>query len=326
MLRNSDGIAISLLFLIPLYPNKPPMLADFFPDIPTSHPWHIFVNAHNSLLNCHLNILPDWDMFQTAHEYSSFHAAARCVSGGPIYFTDEPGKHDVDLIAQMTARTTQGKTVILRPSVVGKTTGIYTAYEEEQLLKVGSFTGSKRTGTGILGVFNVSMRTLSGFVNLNAFPGVEMNEEYVVRGHTTGEISAALKLDDKNAVVSLEVAVKGWEILSAYPLRLFTLGRPGHETSTIKMALLGLLGKMTGAAAVLNSESRVEEDGRLRIVSSIKALGVLGSLAPILWRHVLRQHSHAAATSSYASHANPRLPPQESTFPTLPLVRSKTPC
>lgn len=216
-------------------------------------------------------------MFQTCHPYSSFHAAGRCVSGGPIYFTDEPGKHDIDLIAQMTARTTQGKTVILRPSVVGKTTGIYTAYEEERLLKVGAFSGSKRTGTGILGVFNVSQRILSEFVNLNEFPGMEINEEYVVRGHNTGEISEAMKLDDKNALVSLEVAVKGWEILSAYPLRSFTLGRQhGLESSNIKMAVLGLLGKMTGAAAVLNSETRVEENGRLRSVSSIKALGVLG--------------------------------------------------
>ncbi|MCJ1470517.1 hypothetical protein MMC07_009163 [Pseudocyphellaria aurata] len=277
--------APQIIFHSQLPTNRPRIMVrnsdDFYPDIPTSHPWHVFANAHNSLLTCHLNILPDWDMFQTSHEYSSFHAAARCVSGGPIYFTDEPGKHDVDLIAQMTARTTQGKTVILRPSVVGKTTGVYAAYEEEQLLKVGSFTGSKRTGTGILGVFNVSTRVLSGFVNLNEFPGVEKNEEYVIRGHTTGEISKALKLDDKNAVVLLEVAVRGWEILSAYPLRSFTLGRPGNETSTIKMALLGLLGKMTGAAAVLNSESRVEEGGRLRIVSSIKAVGVLGALTPI---------------------------------------------
>lgn len=253
------------------------MLADFFPDIPKSHPWHIFVNAHNTLLNSHLNILPDWDMFQTCHPYSSFHAAARCVSGGPIYFTDEPGKHDVDLIAQMTARTTQGKSVILRPSVMGKTTGVYTAYEEERLLKVGAFSGGKRTGTGILGVFNVSARILSEFVNLNEFPGVEINEEYIVRGHTTGEISEVMKLDDKNAVVSLEVAVKGWEILSAYPLRSFTLGRhQGLESSKLKIAVLGLLGKMTGAAAVLNSEMRFEKNGRLRIESSIKALGVLG--------------------------------------------------
>ena len=217
-------------------------------------------------------------MFQTSHPYSSFHAAGRCISGGPIYFTDEPGKHDVDLISQMTAQTTKGKTIILRPTVIGKTTAVYTAYEEERLLKVGTFTGDKSTGTGILGLFNVSHRVLSEFVNLNAFPGVQVGEEYIVRGHTTGEISSVIKVDDKAAVVSLEVEVKGWEILSAYRLRSFTLGQgQGAERSGLKVAVLGLLGKMTGAAAVLNSDMQVDGNGRLRIKSSIKALGVLGA-------------------------------------------------
>lgn len=39
---------------------------DFFPDITDSNPWHIFVNAHNALLDRHLNVIPDWDMFQTS--------------------------------------------------------------------------------------------------------------------------------------------------------------------------------------------------------------------------------------------------------------------
>ncbi len=248
---------------------------DFFPEIPSSHPWHIFSNAHNSLFTSHLNILPDWDMFQTSHPYSFFHAAARCVSGGPIYITDEPGKHDLDLVTQMTARTTKGKTVTLRPSVLGKTTGIYTGYEEERLLRVGTFTGSKYTGSGILGVFNVSPRILSEFIHLNEFPGVEYGEYYIVRAHTTGEISTVMKLDDQNAVVSLEMATKGWEILSAYPLRSFKLKSSQGPEGT-KVAVLGLLGKMTGAAAVLNTEIHIEGNGRLRIESSTKALGLLG--------------------------------------------------
>lgn len=38
---------------------------DFYPDITDSNPWHVFVNAHNALLDRHLNVIPDWDMFQT---------------------------------------------------------------------------------------------------------------------------------------------------------------------------------------------------------------------------------------------------------------------
>ena len=50
---------------------------------------------------------------------------ARCISGGPIYITDSPGEHDIDLIHQMTAKNPRGDTIILRPSNVGKTLDVY---------------------------------------------------------------------------------------------------------------------------------------------------------------------------------------------------------
>ena len=235
------------------------------------------MNAHNSLLTNHLNVLPDWDMFQTSHPYSSFHAAGRCISGGPIYITDEPGKHDVELISQMTARTIQGKTIILRPTVIGKSVGIYTSYQEARLLRVGAYFGSKGSGTGLLALFNVGERVLTEFVNINEFPGMEDGAEYIIRGHRTGELTPALKLSGPRAVLSLELSTKGWEILSAYPVHSFRIseGKDGG-IKAVKVAVLGLLGKMTGAAAVLKTEMRMEKNDRLRISSSIKALGVLG--------------------------------------------------
>lgn len=114
---------------------------DYFPEIPDSHPWHIWTNAHNSLFTQHLNVLPDWDMFQTVHDYSSFHAAARCLSGGPIYVTDVPGEHNMDLIGQMTGITPRGKTVIFRPSVLGRAIHQYVGYHDNSLLLIGSFHG-----------------------------------------------------------------------------------------------------------------------------------------------------------------------------------------
>ena len=270
-----------ILFHSQLPTNKPRLMVrnsdDFFPEIPTSHPWHIFTNAHNSLLTSHLNILPDWDMFQTSHPYSSFHAAGRCVSGGPIYFTDEPGKHDVNLIDEMTAQTWKGKTIILRPSTIGQSRGVYTAYEEEVLLKVGTYHGSKASGTGILGLFNVSERPISEFVSLKDFPGVETGSEYIVRVHTTGEISGSMKVEDPLALVSLHLETKGWEILSAFPLHTFTLqGNRGIGERATRVACLGLLGKMTGAAAITRYDMEIDEKGRLRVSISLKALGLLG--------------------------------------------------
>ena len=273
-----------ILFHTQLPTNKPRLMVrnsdDFFPEIPTSHPWHIFMNAYNSLFTSHLNILPDWDMFQTSHEYSSFHAAARCVSGGPIYITDEPGKHDVDLIRQMTAFDVKARTIILRPSNIGKTiaSGVYTAYEEERLLKVGTYHGHSGTGTGILGIFNVSQRPVSELILLHEFSGLEGGTEYVVRAHTTGEISPPMKEGDKLPLVSLELQPKSWEILSSYPLHPVKLySELGSKSRTANVAILGLLGKMTGAAAILGSDVSVEETKqRLHIKVVLKALGVLG--------------------------------------------------
>lgn len=68
-LRYFSGRAIScmsqapqLIFHSQLPTNKPRILLrnsdDFFPEVPASHPWHIFCNAHNAIFNQHLNILP----------------------------------------------------------------------------------------------------------------------------------------------------------------------------------------------------------------------------------------------------------------------------
>lgn len=251
---------------------------DFFPDVVASHPWHVFCNAHNALFTRYLNVLPDWDMFQTSHTYASFHAAARCVSGGPIYITDEPGKHDLTLLDQMTAPTVKGITVILRPSVIGRTIDIYHDYNEGHVLRVGSYTGWAKTGSGILGLFNIQSAEASSIVSLMDFPGIHDGSEgqYIVRAHSSGKISHRMP-PTRDSLVSLVLEPKGWEILTSYPTRSFKLtGSHGNNGSPTHVAVLGLLGKMTGAAAVVTSDISVVENGRLRVDISLKALGTLG--------------------------------------------------
>ncbi|KAK7518982.1 raffinose synthase protein-like protein Sip1 [Phyllosticta citriasiana] len=256
--------------------NKPRIMVrnsdDFFPEVPASHPWHVYCNAHNSLLTQHLNVLPDWDMFQTSHPWASFHAAARCISGGPIYITDVPGQHNIDLIHQMTAKTPRGSTVILRPHRIGKTIDAYVGYDEPQLLKIGTFVGGQGSGTGILGVFNTTQRHLTELLTLDHFPGTE-DGEYVVHAHTTGQISTPIKRGQESAFVHLDLPVQEWEILSAAPV-------VKHDilTGSVKLAVLGLVRKLTGAAAIVNYDVYVEREGghHLRIWTSLKALGTYG--------------------------------------------------
>ncbi|PSN70162.1 raffinose synthase protein-like protein Sip1 [Corynespora cassiicola Philippines] len=272
-----------IIFHSQLPSNRPRILLrnsdDFFPEVPASHPWHIFCNAHNSILNQYLNILPDWDMFQTSHEWASFHAAARCVSGGPIYITDVPGKHDVDLINQMTGNTPRGQTVILRPHTVGKSTSAYNAYDDPVLLKIGTYVGMAHTGVSILGVFNCTQRPLAELIGLDQFPGAESGT-YLIRSHSSGQVTEPADASDRSVFVHLELpASKGWEILSAFPVQHFKLERshPVAGPENVSVSNLGLIGKMSGAAGIVNTDSYVERDsGRLRIWTSLKVLGTYG--------------------------------------------------
>ncbi|KJR80867.1 raffinose synthase protein Sip1 [Sporothrix schenckii 1099-18] len=276
----------NILFYSQLPQNRPPLLVrnsdDFFPDVPASHPWHVWTNAHNNLFTQHLNVLPDWDMFQTVHGYSTFHAAARCVSGGPIYITDTPGQHDLGLIQQMTGTSVYDKTVIFRPSVVGRSLDQYVGFHDNVLLKVGSYHGNS-AGTGILGVFNVSDRRVHELVPLARVPGVDASDGadmlYVARAHTSGRITGAPVGAD--ALLTLALDTYEYEIVSVYKVHSFDSrrgsGGGGTTNNPLHVANLGLLGKMAGAAAVVGTTYRQRDDNnRVSLQTSLKAPGILG--------------------------------------------------
>ncbi|KAL4797598.1 raffinose synthase or seed imbibition protein Sip1-domain-containing protein [Aspergillus venezuelensis] len=262
--------------------NRPTIVArnsdDFFPDIEDSHAWHVFCNAHNALLSRYLNVLPDWDMFQTSHPYAAYHAAARCVSGGPIYITDTPGKHNLSLIKQITAPTIQNSTIILRPAIVGRTLDMYQHINEGHILRIGTYHGRAGTGSGIMGLFNVSGTVKSTMVVLSDFPGIyastspgEREKSYIVRAHTTGKIADSLTA---SSIIATKLDKREFEILTAYPAYSFNLKK---FDTPVNVAVIGLIGKMTGAAALVSSNVFIETSGRLRVDVALKALGILGT-------------------------------------------------
>ncbi|EPE03466.1 glycoside hydrolase family 36 protein [Ophiostoma piceae UAMH 11346] len=266
----------NILFYSQMPQNRPAVLVrnsdDFFPDVPASHPWHVWTNAHNSLFTQHLNVLPDWDMFQTVHGYSGFHAAARCISGGPIYITDKPGEHDLDLLGQMTARGMYGNTVIFRPSVVGRAIDQYVGFHDNVLLKVGSYHGNSE-GTGILGVFNVSERAVHELLPLARVPGVVSDALYIVRAHSSGRVTAPVHAD---ALLTVSLDVYGYEILSAYRIHSFQLASEGTKKE-VHVANLGLVGKMAAAATLASTSFKQRADnGRIEMQTALKAPGVMG--------------------------------------------------
>ncbi|KAK8132479.1 glycoside hydrolase superfamily [Apiospora kogelbergensis] len=266
----------NILFHSQLPRNRPALLVrnsdDFFPAIPKSHPWHIWTNAHNALFTQHLNVLPDWDMFQTVHDYSGFHAAARCVSGGPIYITDTPGEHDMNLIGQMTGPTIRGKTVIFRPSVVGRSIDQYNGYDDDALLKVGCYHGRAVTGTPMLGVFNISSRPLTELIPLSRFSGVIQSMKYIIRAHKSEKVSEIVTPSSPTALLPVSLEVRGYDIFTVFPLSQFQSDTKG----SVYAANLGLIGKMTGAAAIMSSELELMYNGKVMLDTRLKALGTLG--------------------------------------------------
>ena len=79
-LRHFHGHVISCMSMTPpivfhtLLPRTRPAFPfrnsdDFFPHAgPDAQTWHVWSNAHNALLSQHLNVVPDWDMFQTVDQ------------------------------------------------------------------------------------------------------------------------------------------------------------------------------------------------------------------------------------------------------------------
>jgi raffinose synthase len=73
---------------------------DFYPTDADAQPVHLAHVAYNSLFLGEIGT-PDWDMFQSAHEDAGMHAAARAISGGPLYVSDAPGRHDEELLRRL---------------------------------------------------------------------------------------------------------------------------------------------------------------------------------------------------------------------------------
>lgn len=53
-------------------------------------------------------------MFQSMHTWAHYHAAARAISGGPIYITDKPNQHNPSLVYKLVAQRRDGDWYILR--------------------------------------------------------------------------------------------------------------------------------------------------------------------------------------------------------------------
>ncbi len=123
-------------------------------------------------------------------------------------------------------------------------------------------------------MFKVSTRTLTDLIQLSRFPGVLPELQYVVRAFSTGRLTEPVQVDSPSSLLAVSLEVRGYDIYCAYPLSIFNTDKGQVYTCN-----LGLLGKMTGAAAITGSFFEQQDNGRVLLDTRLKALGKLGKEA-----------------------------------------------
>ncbi|CAG8454597.1 5043_t:CDS:2 [Acaulospora colombiana] len=147
---------------------------------------HIYVNSMNNIWTSLFSI-PDWDMFQTNHEYSECHAAARAISGGPIYIADLPHQHDTIILGRCIVKTpafrirhaADGKTKVFMQRILrserSALPSIRDLFEDptntDKLLKVGNVNDRM----GVLGLWNCRQDEIIDRFDLEDVYGIAAN-------------------------------------------------------------------------------------------------------------------------------------------------------
>lgn len=256
--------------LIPVIRNSD----DFYPNDFNSHLWHQYTNLYSSVYTRNLNALPDYDMFQTKlsnddemlKRFTRLHAIVRSISGGPMYFTDTPGLHDVELLKSFSARDSSGRDMVLRLDSVAKVSSPYKAFGSKGLTLATNY---YLDDFGVLGVLNLSTEKASDVVTIDSFEfGPKAHkyapEQYALRSYTSGKIWKIA--DEPEYLVSLESGEA--DIITASPFL------PIKSGSNAKIALFGLSGNMSGVAGISSFSFEIEEKG-VAVFIYLKAYGQL---------------------------------------------------
>lgn len=203
---------------------------DFYPNRVQSHSEHIFHNAVNSIWLSQFTWC-DWDMFQTSHPYGPYHAAARAISGSPVYVSDRVDEHDFDLIRALTDRN--GKVMLALDVAMPTLDCLFTdPSEQKSLYKIFN----RNAYSSVVGVFSFGGEMQRINVSASDVPGNTAGS-YALYSHKTGK---TLVLPHDEAV---EVSLEGmdWDIITISKIEK-------------GVAVIGLTEKLNCGAAVQKIE------------------------------------------------------------------------
>jgi hypothetical protein len=224
---------------------------------------HVRENAYNAFLTG-IFATPDYDVFQTHDPHAKLHAVSRAMSGGPILFSDRPGKTRPKVLRPLMHK--DGTILMLdEPGQVTRDLLLRDPAVEEVPLKI--FGRIKRRGAGesiMVGVFNVHNKAESvrGRFRLEDVPGLaeratrgKKPERFVAYQRNSGKTTV---LDKERTSMGVKAQGDNPELLSLVPIRKGS-------------AVLGLLNKYLGPSAV-KSERR--SGNKLNV--ALRGSGTLG--------------------------------------------------
>lgn len=186
---------------------------DFRPAIPVTHGEHIFLNAYNSFFMGEF-VIPDWDMFQSGHEAGAFHAAARAISGGPVYCADEIGGHNYDVLKRL--MLSDGR--IPQPTTHARPT-LDTFFVDPKITNTPIKIFNTNSHGGVIGAFNCSYVEgntpyVRGTVSPSDIPS--LNEGiYVLYAHGSKELVSL----SQASKIPVELGEYGYEIFTVVPVQ-----------------------------------------------------------------------------------------------------------
>jgi len=206
---------------------------DFWPELPETHGAHLYANAQVGMWFGQF-VHPDWDMFQSAHVMGAYHAAARAISGSPVYVSDKPDAHDFSVLRKLVC----ADGTLLRCTDIGLPTPdclFYDPTREDVLLKIFNFNAHG----AVVGVFHARYdgghaTAIAGKVSPCDVPGLPIGR-YAVLAHQSGE----LRVMRHDEAWELRLEPAQWEIFTLAPLHGDT-------------AILGLADKYNTGGAVQN--------------------------------------------------------------------------
>ncbi|KAJ2884083.1 hypothetical protein H4R27_002344 [Coemansia aciculifera] len=221
---------------------------DYYPDEPESHGWHIYCNMANALWSRQLQsrFAADWDMFQPGKPDSHIHAAARTLSGGPLYITGSATNYSHQDLASVLGHT--GRTPLPSPPLISSS-----CLFADMTATVGFLVGSTTLvdeSAVIISVYNVFHELVVAPVLVSqifadsAASDSTGDNRYAIHQQSTGRVRICQTLGD---MYTLALQPLACDVLTVARMAMF---RSADRSATLYAICIGDTSRYAGIGVV----------------------------------------------------------------------------